>query len=1106
MESSADNYSYLIHKIDEFIRKYYLNQIVRGILYLSISVLVTFILVATAEYYGYFGKLIRALLFFGFIILNLSILARFLLKPLLSFVRLGKILTHEQAAEIIGNHFSHISDKLLNILQLRKLADNNQAQKELINAGINQKIRLLRPVPFSSAIKITENKKYLRYLVPPLLIIAAIGLTAPSILSDGTERIIHYNKKYVRKAPFNFVVLNKKLTVVQGDDLKIRLKLTGEEIPQDIYIEDGPNSYKLDKENIIRFNYTFRNIQNDKRIRFVANGYYSEPLFIDVKQRPSLINSEILLTYPSYIKKPARVVRNTEELSVPQGTKLEWRFTTEHSEILTLKENGINQLIKPAGENSFRYSMKAVKNTLLGVRPLNREVKLTEPIFYRLNVIEDRRPSIEVTEKPDSLNKRARYFIGTIADDYGFSALSFCYRVAKDKNTEFKRRKVDFTHAGTEATFLYAMNINELGLKPGEHLEYFFEVRDNDGVNGPKGTRTAVKTYRVATEEETEIEIEKSSSAVKQKMQEAIRKAGQISREAKSLNQELVNKRSLSFDEKKQIEEVLRKQKELENIIQEIQKENKKTQFNLNDLQDQKKEILEKQKQIEELFNQVLDEKTREILKNIEKLLEENNKIATQEELSKMQMDNKSVSKEMDRILELYKQLEFEQKLAAVTRKINQLSDQQQELAKDTRQNVKTPEQLLKRQNDLKKSFDEIDKDLEDLKKKDDDLTGRNGFEKPVKERQQIEQLQKQITRNLQNNDHDKAADNMQKAASQMKQMAGNLEKIQSASMQNENKLNLQNLRQILASLLKSSFAQEQLMLNFKNTSVNDPHYTLLTQNQRDIRENLQVISDSLYSLSKKVPQIQTIVRKEIEATNENINEAIEHLAERRTAEATRNQQFAMTSINNLALMLSEVENQLQKAMQRVSQRGNGGQRSLGELSKAQDQLNKNMQKVRQQMQKEENQGNNSKNSQLSEQMVKMAREQQMIRQALHDINRELNKEGQGKIANLEKIGKEMEQTETDLVNKRIERETLLRQQEILAKLLEADKAEREKDTDPKRESKEGKDLSPVYGDMLKQFKKIRQRETELIKTVPASLSLFYQLKVGDYFRHLDTK
>ena len=47
---------------------------------------------------------------------------------------------------------------------------------------------------------------------------------------------------------------------------------------------------------------------------------------------------------------------------------------------------------------------------------------------------------------------------------------------------------------------------------------------------------------------------------------------------------------------------------------------------------------------------------------------------------------------------------------------------------------------------------------------------------------------------------------------------------------------------------------------------------------------------------------------------------------------------------------------------------------------------------------------------------------------------------------------KKMEQTETELVNKVITQETIKRQQEIMTKLLEHEKAEREKELDEKRQ------------------------------------------------------
>ena len=175
-----------------------------------------------------------------------------------------------------------------------------------------------------------------------------------------------------------------------------------------------------------------------------------------------------------------------------------------------------------------------------------------------------------------------------------------------------------------------------------------------------------------------------------------------------------------------------------------------------------------------------------------------------------------------------------------------------------------------------------------------------------------------------------------------------------------------------------------------------------------------------------------------------------------------------------------------------------------------QEQLNKNMQRAREQMRQQaegQQQGQGQgKNGKMSEQMARMAREQQLIRQALQDLNREMNKDGQGSLGNLDKLTKEMEQTETDLVNKKIQQETLIRQQDILSKLLEAEKAERERELDTQRESKQGRDQAPNYKIVLEEFNKLKQRELELLKTVPPALNSFYKLKVGDYFRLLNTK
>jgi hypothetical protein len=142
----------------------------------------------------------------------------------------------------------------------------------------------------------------------------------------------------------------------------------------------------------------------------------------------------------------------------------------------------------------------------------------------------------------------------------------------------------------------------------------------------------------------------------------------------------------------------------------------------------------------------------------------------------------------------------------------------------------------------------------------------------------------------------------------------------------------------------------------------------------------------------------------------------------------------------------------------------------------------------------------------MSEQLAKMARQQQMIRQALEQINRDENKDGKGGLGNLDKISKEMEQTEHDLVNRKITDEALKRQQQIQSRLLEAEKAEQEREQDQQRESHTGKDIPPGYIKELQGYQQQRNKQTEQIKTVSPALNLYYKQKIKSYFDQLNAK
>jgi|JI6StandDraft_1071083.scaffolds.fasta_scaffold03140_7 hypothetical protein len=1106
MNKSEDNYVYLINKIDGFIRKYYLNKVVKGSIFLASSFLAAYLIFTFAEYWGHFDPAIRSILFYTFITGNTFVLAAYIILPLLAYFRLGITISHEQASAIIGRHFTPVKDKLLNTLQLKKLSELNPEQRSLIDASINQKIAELKPVPFTSAIHINENRKYLKYLLAPLAIIIIVFFAAPSILSESTERLINHNKRFVKKAPFSFEIINEQLSVVQGSDFTLLVKLAGNEIPSEIYLEDGLNTFKLDKENIIRFKYTFRNLQKNKKIILKAGEFRSEDYVLEVKAKPTLLDFDVLIEYPAYISKSNEKLKNTGDLSVPEGSRISWKFRAENSDHIDIVMDKKSFLLKESGEDLFNFSFKAIKNLSYSIRPVNSNVSESDRVSYELRVIPDLLPVIDVNERADSVNSRLLYFVGQASDDYGFSKLNFNYRVLSEKDENSEIKSVKFDKNALQSNFFYIWDVNQVAAKPGEQIEYYFELFDNDGVNGPKSVKSSIKTLKLPSEAELEKKLEANSEQIKQKMEQAIKKSAQLEKDTKRLNQELLNKKSLSFEERKQIESLLQKQKEIDDLVKEIQKDNKQ---NLAEQQEENEQILEKQKQIEELFNNVLDEKTREILKNIEKLLEKNNKNLTQEELSKMQMDNKSLQKELDRILELYKQLEFDQKLSNTIEKLSELAKEQEELSEKSLDKKSDPEELKDEQKQLQEDFKAVKEELSELEQKNEELEQKNDFENQEKAKQEIDREQQKSSESLEKKDQKKASESQKKAAAEIKKLTKDLQSMQQESEEKESEVNVKSLREILDNLITSSFDQEKTMQMVRQTNTSDPNYIIQSQKQKDIQINLKMIEDSLYSLSKKVPQIQSVINKEIQAINFNVGKAIESLGERRTAEANRNQQFAMTSINNLALMLNEALEQLQQAQQNGKPGGKGKQKqNLSQLSKMQEQLNKNMQKAREDMQKQGQQksGQQGKNGrEMSEQLAKMAREQQMIRQAMQEINKMENKDGKGALGNLDKLMKEMEQTETDLVNKRIQQETISRQQEILSKLLDAEKADREREQDQKRESKEGITPPPANSIILQEFQKIKQKEIDLLRTVTPSLNSFYKIKVGDYFKYLNS-
>ena len=218
-----------------------------------------------------------------------------------------------------------------------------------------------------------------------------------------------------------------------------------------------------------------------------------------------------------------------------------------------------------------------------------------------------------------------------------------------------------------------------------------------------------------------------------------------------------------------------------------------------------------------------------------------------------------------------------------------------------------------------------------------------------------------------------------------------------------------------------------------------------------------------------------------------------------------------MKNVNDLALMLAESMQNMQNQMNSDkpgqgsckkpggSGEGKSGKTPKDKMSEGQKGVNKDLKEMLEKMKKG---GSGKGNSGMSKEFAQMAARQSAMREALKQKQKELQQRGKGDKGMQEAIDA-MEKTETELVNKQLTNETMKRQDEIVTRLLESEKAERERKEDDERKSNTAKEQQNAMPPQLQEYIKKRQAEVEQYRTVSPSLKPYYKQLVEEYFKSL---
>ncbi|MGB1309120.1 MAG: hypothetical protein ACPG6B_09430, partial [Oceanihabitans sp.] len=254
------NFKNIQAKLEQFIRKYYTNELIKGaILFFSIGLLYL-ILTLLIEHFLWLNPNGRTILFWLFIIVEALLFFKFIVIPLAKLFKIQKGINYEIASQIIGKHFPEVNDKLLNVLQLNQ----SKTQSELLLASIEQKSIELTPIPFKLAINFQKNTKYLKYAAIPILVLLIAYFSGRfNWFSDSYERVVNYQTAYEPPAPFQFYVVNDNLQTTENKDFKLLIKTVGDLVPENVEINYNNETYFLQQKEAGGFEYLISKPKKD---------------------------------------------------------------------------------------------------------------------------------------------------------------------------------------------------------------------------------------------------------------------------------------------------------------------------------------------------------------------------------------------------------------------------------------------------------------------------------------------------------------------------------------------------------------------------------------------------------------------------------------------------------------------------------------------------------------------------------------------------------------------------------------------------------------------------------------------------------------------------